>query len=723
MKTIERIFDSAKNIDTPEFPFSDEELRSVLRKENEAGESRPKNNIFKKLGAFKMSLISLAIVGTSLGVLFLSQPNENNSLTEKKQINAKKVERQAKITERTNLAALKAGSTETDKRPVKQDINQPASYAKNERADKRVIEAEEYNYEAELYELTDEELAKLNVLRRGDAYLIELEDKIYHKMSMTERAELNDNGYPEKGIKRHVDLLEPFGSYSSSSAMRKYAGWDMDKTAGMFPTTIMSQSYDGDRLGISRTQGGIPAFAPDLEEAVSEQHFDDIGRKLLAAKRNDASTRFVKVKVNDPEIVSKFFPVYISMKNAEGQKAHILLWFPATSRTIAALPEHYRAKAQGKLLLQDEDLSKNLCENEFLRNNPDITFAEKKERENEPAFQPKQFAGIANIELTPAELKELGIALDKEGLSFPIRDRIDFSELPTRAKTYFADLGYDMSKTQTQIRGAFRMNFAAVRNGDIDGLVGRGEVNKYTGWNDNDWSLSLPIGIDYKANVMIATVNGKDTADRHIYTTTNSELFYNPKIINITGEQNPVDITNDYKLMPKVSRLLPIAVVYKFDENNNSGTIKVNLWFYMTKELAEKLPMRYGIPILRELELAEAIENGANPESACGELDNKTSYLGICNLQNGGIKIQSIYPNPVKEGRINLGFELAKPSKLTISLADYNGSVKEVIVDGKDYYAGSIAIGLPLKTQESGVYLLIISDENGATAMERIIIK
>lgn len=150
------------------------------------------------------------------------------------------------------------------------------------------------------------------------------------------------------------------------------------------------------------------------------------------------------------------------------------------------------------------------------------------------------------------------------------------------------------------------------------------------------------------------------------------------------------------------SHLIPIKTKFS-DDFHNSAEDRI-FWFVASEQLINQLPDRYRVELKKEFQAFPTDKTNPLSPGSCNYLEECRSTLKIKNCR--------MYPNPAKES-CTLELNTDHPFTGTIIVANIAGSIVRQLVENYSFQVGNNNVQLDLLELNSGIYLLMISAENG----------
>ena len=362
--------------------------------------------------------------------------------------------------------------------------------------------------------------------------------------------------------------------------------------------------------------------------------------------------------------------------------------------------------------------------------------------------------GIIQLELTNDELAKLGIIVNDSTFSFitefnhqihpiPYRNRYDY-KISKEVKPY-TDSGYLPNGDTFLVKQNHLINLNYQYDSKKDRILNIGNSSTTTWVYKNVDGKDQWVQIDTVFNSGDKSFIGltRDEAENKIQ---QSYFGFTKPLINYKGWMKseysryvPVSFAFNYNpVKEKVKEIISKSPLLNPEENNwtldysellpvkinfgkNKLIEKAVLWFVPTNEFIDLLPERYSKSLKNEVTVISGIKNGnINADSACS-LIKDVSYLDVCRVKDGVIKIEKIYPHPVYESA-ELSFVLGEDRKISIDIYDLNGKPLGNFISKKFMEKGNHKQPLVFKNIPSGIYMIAVKSEYDEIATLRIII-
>jgi hypothetical protein len=715
MKDLDKLFDDISKTEIPPFPLSDTSIRNSLSEID-------KNKKFKfvnKKGILIMSILSALIIIT-LNLTFMQNL-----------VNTDDSPRKADYS--NSLEAKQSHSPQDNSSSDEDLLSGSNSYelksSDNSRTDKTDIRFHYYAKETkkenidsiDVLVLSDEELERINIKRVDCGYLF-LTESIYPTHDPRKFKNINEYGYPKRGMVRMIQLVNDTG-VSQVSILRN-PDWDMTKSPGIFPEVLRIHNGDGDYIRFSILSFGtslikIPKIIPN-----NSIIGDDIQTELRKKLGPDGEVNSIKVyfDATQNKDLKGAIPVFLRVKYSRTTN-YMIVSYLATENFIKMLPERYKRTHHNHLfndLQEDIDLVK--INNQFQKAVSEIgnvcekSPASNESLKNKEANEIQQIAGIEKLILTFEEAEKIGINRSGDRLSCNFEDYVNRENIPPGGLEMVSEMyGYDTTKSNLLLKSKPYLNMF-----DRDERNIMGEPETYTGWDYEVWSEKAVVCITYQS------IKIKDGEKSH--TTIVTRISQSPLLKSDSTFGGYIDMENIIKLdslgkyKPLYWKLIPVHFSWEEYENGDTIQNQVDFWYHVSEKFAQLLPERYRTPILNELDIISQVEDGSlSPDNACEALKGEISYLGICKLYNELFKSISLYPNPMTDDVLQIRFSLKANCKLKFELYNYDGKYIATLKDFANYTKGNNQISLQISNSEQSVYFIKISDDKGNSAIEKLI--
>ncbi len=202
--------------------------------------------------------------------------------------------------------------------------------------------------------------------------------------------------------------------------------------------------------------------------------------------------------------------------------------------------------------------------------------------------------------------------------------------------------------------------------------------------------------------------------------TDNFKNKYYPSAIAMRSWQYQADslmaemesIENELDAYLRVNKLVPVVV------NSSDAGQSYIFWYEPTAELIDKLPARYSQVLEPEL---IALKNSLL-DCRLAPHPGEKSYFEVWRACSGAIENLAISPNPVKTV-LTASYLLTSERNCSVALHDLRGAKVSDLSAMASRPAGQINEQFPISGIAPGLYLLVVSTDNGEQAVQRVIIE
>ena len=696
MKNIDKLLEHSKNAKIPEFPFSDEQVRTVL----ENADSKNKTKVIKNGAIIMTFLISIIAFMLYFGV--------DSANIESRKIESNSINSQSKIENQT-ISKAEIENTQQNIDTIRvQKVQQPSENKnKSKIYDIAMNEVAADSKDVITIIIPDkEELEKLFIKKTNCGYVLMSEKDYPVNQSKEQMEQIYKNNYPKKGYKRSIQALNT--DDIEEIGIANYSGWDMKNSLGIFPIMTKLISIDKRFKNTKRflsTASPNPIDISELSDIVNSKFLRFIHNTLEKFDNKNAGNE-LKITCNkdEYEYLSQVSLVLLNLDN-DTTSSYWLLVYPNTRNFLKLLPNRFNKESNFDLFSDfgmDYDESEIKREINLAINNMKGECKSKKdENKQKSPTTVSKISGIEKIVLTRDEASQIGIEFNNNTLSFEAEEYSDLSVLPDKTQKYieteynYNTNGFALLKENVQ----FDLNNS--------NTILRPTVIKYSGWDHKIWSDISPTCI---------TLNRQFEKGNKVIS---SHIFQNPYLVNDstfhyfnTDDIVYLDSLGVFKA--KISNLIPVNFnEISYDNNGDSIINTIEIWYVVTEEFAEKLPAKYRIPILNELKLIKNINNGElSLDDACEVLKGAKSFLGLCDLIGDEISILKVFPNPVSGNNATIEFYIKTARNIKIEAFNSNGELIDILQDFKAYDAGNSKVELNLSNVQTGVIQISISDES-----------
>ncbi len=700
MKNLSEYIDKVKNADVPEFPFNDNEIGEIIS--NTQSLNIPKRKLFNKNGIVTMGILSIFLV---IGFYFfgietshIEKMSLNSQINNsKKLINEHDFTEQSdnflmneKETQESNVSGIISDNDEEeyvvyDLHPTDSSVSYKAKGIKEYLREQRDI-----SFLIHPFWPTDEEWLKLGITKGNRNLIITTES--YYNTTNESLQELVKKGYPEAGIFRKNYSITTASIYDQ---ILKYEAWDMEKSSISAPVYMYCLKKTGKTISdtIETVMGSTYFTDHEINKKCSFE-LRDISRIYLNTLIEYTGemkyiTSLTLQLSSERYPLTKYFTPFITAIAEKRDTLLILLWYAVTNNLLSILDSEKSDFFRRTHIISDK---LNLSSSNY-PSKDNIVKNDKKQEE---------IQSVTTLELTTEELRNIGIDINRNKCYLQFESLFNLRGVPDSIKREISPYGYNIMDSLVLYREKLT----------LDSIDFHYEPVSYTGWRHSDYSQIRPImitGKGYKVKYLNKPVYFEAVSDFSPLLDTNKKYWK----MSIWGGES-------YK--PSISRLLPVHFTVGDSGKGKKNFNEYDVWFLVTREFADLLPDRYRIPIKKELNIVDDVENGKiDIEDACNAIKGETSYFGLCSFSGQYIKNFAVYPNPATD-KVRINFTVIRESQLSISLFCYTGAFISTIKTG-NYITGSYSEEYLLTGLKEGVYLIVIADNTGDKVVRNFIIR
>lgn len=325
--------------------------------------------------------------------------------------------------------------------------------------------------------------------------------------------------------------------------------------------------------------------------------------------------------------------------------------------------------------------------------------------------------GIPTLDLTPEELRPLGVTIANGTLRTFAEERYTLATASDRAR--FAAMGVDTAAGDGIVRklvslgsfGATTTDHAWTRvegHSPIAPVIAQiSHIGNVQG--PHSWLISFeraPI-LDEARRTLGPKLDALTMA-----VTLNSERSTDAKSDVDTGLANPA------------RNLVPVHIHLEHPGNGaERRASEVILWYYPTREFVDALPERYRRSLQKEMNvMADVHECNLPPSEACLRMTGEMSLLNFCGRASGALKGLSVSPNPAS-GTFTLRYSLDDRRLISAALYNMRGAYVRDIMPAAQLAAGAHSATVKLKGVQPGAYIVLLHSEQGEQISERLIVQ
>ncbi len=585
-----------------------------------------------------------------------------------------------------------------------------------------------------ILKLTPDEMKALGITQNNKELQVVIEEQFNEKDAPPQaKVMISKLGYPldvTPLILRANTTLKP--NNSTTDPLPYNPQWDVTKTKGFAPyvcAMYSSESEGSVSLSMSTTDHSPYVQSQDVARELRRE-FSQFMKDMSANDEQDIFVRkAVVLKKRDYKYIKYLVPVFVDMSDKEEKNVAVFYYLP-TKRFLQALtPEHRKQYA---------DLEPMLTEN--MIDIPYTGVSTVVEEEQIPVES--SIAGIKHITLTAKELEAYGIKVQGTSIDFTMDD---FTPTLTEPQTTdeteqrrYQRRAAMLQKQKKELQEKYGYTIDAptvyIKN-DVHGELGckdKTETWKYTGWNYDSYSTISPVGYamnDYQLTLdtrygdygKSRCINQKIAGSSPLLKGMDKEFtarMPDGTVVN-TGSTIPVRV-----MLGTVNDAQPNSYLPKAGADSaHYHVLMIDLYFVPNRDFVERLPDRYRLQLMEELNMVERVIKGELlPEQACAQLHKTQSetMLDMCSIPQGTIRGLSIFPNPTAGDAATFSFTASEGGSYNISLYDVTGSLTNNLLQ-TTFSKGSNTITLPLKNVSPGVYILTVSSGKGVQGTLRII--
>ncbi len=336
------------------------------------------------------------------------------------------------------------------------------------------------------------------------------------------------------------------------------------------------------------------------------------------------------------------------------------------------------------------------------------------------------------IELTDEELLKLGIELKNKGIVVSTNTKEDgqaFKTTYSKSGSNFNVMIIQVIKTDktTQVSESRVVDYR---------ILGKDTAIKPTTICENkEVKISVNAGPDQAVTFPKLTTSGlypeyslitDDLGQlwrsyKIAYTVNNQENENDPSSKKLNKEEMMeraarVKEKTEQELRAKIAGFVPILVRsgdvnLPDDKAKNLWRADIIIWFEPTEKLFNALPARISDDLRNEYQSVFV----KNESSSC-------KYFETCKNIPGAIETFQVYPNPT-EDQMSIEFSLKESRILSASLYQINGEEVKSIFKAQAFEKGSSKHEIHINDLPEGIYLLIVTSNNGDVISKRVIRK
>lgn len=716
MKNKFELFEQVRNSQSLPFPFDESELYDLVENiepkdsHKEVKFFEPvKANIFKKLmqskkGVIMSGIISLLIVSI-LSVFSLQNSDQiemNTNLRTNKKMPVITSDNIADNFE-NSIPNKKSEISYTDTINYSDEVKDKTINQSNVLT--MIRQSDINNLEIPFFIFSKNELNKLGIIFKSNGIQITTETQ-YTLNENPKSQEYLDLNYPKEGIARK-NINIGFDGKIVSENLKKYTGWDKNKSTGSFPISYYSFCSNPNNNNFARFSS--PILSNEIEKLypveISQfsKYLLEMMEKVIDIYTHPTNDKgyqlIIETNWKSYPLIKHFIPIYVNLNafnegNEKKSNTSLLIWLPNTKNNLLLLPKPYtdfygQYATSDSVITSDTEtleLANKMNRLELLNqsNNKDITQFER-------------------INLSTDELEKIGIKLQNNKYQVMFESKIINKDLKPEMKTYLSTMNYDTSLSKLNLRSI--------------NLVDTSEITQnlltYSGWDNVNFSKTIPVCIS-----IMNILQAKHSVN-NFYKYVINISDYSPLLDSINDKWNLIEFESDTS-KAKIDRLIPVRInlgvkkdTLKMAENEKNNYSEVDIWFYANKEIVELMPERYKERLLKELELITSIEDGLiTTEQAC-EILKGESFFDFCGKSNETLKKLSVFPNPLINKELVIKFDLIQDSEISIKLYDLEGNLIQNLLEKSSFTKGNFSRTFNLNVS-NGIYLIDIKTNSGS---------
>lgn len=231
--------------------------------------------------------------------------------------------------------------------------------------------------------------------------------------------------------------------------------------------------------------------------------------------------------------------------------------------------------------------------------------------------------------------------------------------------------------------------------------------------NDYNYLINLNSSvrsIDFQTIFRTAQMGNKDNFKNKYYPSSIAMRSWQYQADSLMSEMESIE--NELDAYLRVNKLVPVVV------NSSDAGQSYIFWYEPTAELIDKLPARYSQVLEPEL---IALKNSLL-DCRLAPHPGEKSYFEVWRACSGAIENLAISPNPVKTV-LTASYLLTSERNCSVALHDLRGAKVSDLSAMASRPAGQINEQFPISGIAPGLYLLVVSTDNGEQAVQRVIIE
>lgn len=171
------------------------------------------------------------------------------------------------------------------------------------------------------------------------------------------------------------------------------------------------------------------------------------------------------------------------------------------------------------------------------------------------------------------------------------------------------------------------------------------------------------------------------------------------------------NVANRAKLTAQLSSFIPVSIPVDGEYIKANRHISLIAWYKPDSLFLNALPVNIARELKAEL---ESITNN-KPAATC-------KYFDACGNRAGALQSVTAYPNPFYRD-LSFFIQLKEARDITISLTDVHGKLLRTLCDKKACQPGNTSLEYHLNDIADGMYLLVITTDQGERIVQRLIRK
>lgn len=424
-----------------------------------------------------------------------------------------------------------------------------------------------------------------------------------------------------------------------------------------------------DMIGSFRISLSNENFSEDiiLMRRYLNTHIEKIYKKLKEEQNSFLKNKdfiYEKDKIKD---INNLVP--ISLTDDYGFFTEFLIFLQPTQKLYDKMPERHRERFKNYFKVSEEIVINPIEFQKFI----DKINHEKKQRIEKT---------IKTIDLTASEILNLGIEINDKIISVILGAS---GEKTNKIQYYKYDYGIDGEVSSKKISSNVNIEL-------VPEILNSITYEK----NGDEFKLikSHQFILSNKFNILQSnTIDELDTENNQL----------------------KVSFKKNKKIEDKINKVVPIK--FKIDISE-TVYLEYILWFRISDELISKLPERYKIRFIEEIELMEKVFNEEiKLNDVCKELKNE-SLLGICVAES--VNQVNVYPNPTRDN-LNIKIDIENDKQIIIKIFDTAG--REIFSTNRKVKNGENDLEINTNNFSRGIYIINIFEHEELLFSRNVIIE